>query len=459
MQTLPKEETSTAKPKKSVRRFPWLLVITILLIAGTAGGSVYFWQQSQRAARREAFKSETAEVVSQDITIKVSAAGVLKPPAAVNISPKQPGRLAALYVDQGSQVKAGQLLARMDATNLQGPLLEAQGSLASAKANLSKLQAGNRPQEIQQAAENLNQAQADLISARSTYESNRQLQASGAISQNALDVSRSQYENVQARIASLKQQLNLVQAGSRKEDIAVARAQVTQAEGSLKNIQTQVDDTEIRAPFTGIVTQKYANPGAFVTPTTSASTTTSATSSSILAIAGDLEAVANVSESDIRGIYVGQGAELRVDAYPGKVFHGKVRLVAPEAVVTQNVTSFEVRVRILDDTKHQLKSGMNLTANFLIGTHRDALVIPTTAIVSEAQGTGVYVLVRGSGPVFRPIRVGATVGTESEVLSGLQEGERIFTTQPGQRRPNGRPVSNNASPFSGGGGRGGRPPR
>jgi HlyD family secretion protein len=447
---------ATAVTKAINRRTVWL-VLGLLVLSGAGVGGWLLWQQSQQEAQQTALQTQTAPVVRQDVTLKVSAAGTVKPITPINISPKQSGQVAKLYVDQGSRVKAGQILARMDDRNLQGQLLQAQGSLAAAEANLRKLRAGNRPQEIQQAEQNLKEAKAQFIATRSTYESNVQLSSSGAISRNALDSSRSTYEAAQARINALQQQLNLSRAGSRQEDIDAARAQVLQARGGLKTIQTQINDTVIRAPFSGIITQKYADSGAFVTPTTSASATTSATSSSILALANDLEAVANVSESDVRNIYPGQSVALRVDAYPSRLFKGKVRLVAPESVVSQNVTSFQVRVQILDDAKNQLKSGMNMTADFLVGQRKGALLIPTPAVVSEAEGTGVYLMQGGSNnnkPVFRPIRVGATVGTQTEVLSGLTAKDRVFITSPGKRKPNDKPVK--SSPFTNSGG---RPPR
>jgi HlyD family secretion protein len=444
---------ATTISKALNQRTVWL-ILGLLLFSAAGGGGWLLWQQSQQEAEQAKIETQTAPVVRQDVTLKVSASGSVKPITPVNISPKQPGQLAKLYFDQGNRVKAGQILARMDDTNLQGQLLQAQGSLAAAEANLRKLEAGNRPQEVQQAAQNLQEAKAQFIGTRSTYESNVQLFGSGAISRNALDSSRSQYEAAQAHIQSLQQQLSLSQAGARKEDIDAARAQVLQARGALKTIQTQLNDTVIRAPFSGIVTQKYADVGAFVTPTTSASATTSATSSSILALANDLEAVANVSETDVRNIYPGQPVELQVDAYPGRIFKGRVRLVAPESVVVQNVTSFQVRVKVLDDKKNELKSGMNLTANFLVGQRKSALLVPTPAVVSEAAGTGVYLLQDKGKPVFRPIRVGATVGTQTEVLRGLTVKDRVFITSPGKRKPNDKPVT--PSPFSSGGS---RPPR
>lgn len=111
------------------------------------------------------------------------------------------------------------------------------------------------------------------------------------------------------------------------------------------------------------MTQKYAEPGAFVTPTTSASTSASATSSSIVAVARGLEILAQVPEADIGRIKQGQQVEIVADAYPDRVFKGHVRLIAPEAVVEQGVTSFQVRVA-LDTGTDKLRSGLNVDLTF-----------------------------------------------------------------------------------------------
>ncbi len=411
-----------------------------------AGGGWLIWQQRQTQARQAELAAQTAPVERREVILKVTAAGSIRPTTPVNISPKQPGRIAALGVDQGDQVRAGQILARMDDSNLRGTLLRAQGTVAAAVANLNKLQAGNRPQEIEEARRNLQVAVAEQIAVGSTYRSNLQLYGSGAIARVTFDASRSAFLASEARVSALKAHLDLIEAGSRAEDIAAARAQLQQARGDLTSIQAQLEDTVIRAPFTGVITQKYADVGAFVTPTTSASATSSATSSSILALASTLEAVANVAEVDVGAIRPGQKVELQVDAFPRQVFRGTVRLVAPEAVVEQNVTSFQVRIALADDAHRKLRSGMNLTANVLVGQRPSALLIPTPAIVSERGGTGVMVPGGDGRPRFRPVQVGATIGTRTEVVSGLKEGDRVYVSAPGGRRPNSRPVTG-SSPF------------
>jgi HlyD family secretion protein len=163
--------------------------------------------------------------------------------------------------------------------------------------------------------------------------------------------------------------------------------------------------------------------------------------------------VANVAETDIRHIRVGQTVALQVDAYPDRPFKGQVRRVAPASVVVQNVTSFQVRIKILDDLEQQLRSGMNLTALFQVQQRPQALVIPTMAILNQRQGMGVYVLSARDEPEFRPIQVGATVDGQTEVLEGLAVGERVFTTFPGQRQPQDQPVKPSTFGTPAGGGR------
>jgi len=429
------------------------LILLGLLAAAAAGGVL--WQQAHSRQSARKLESQTTAVIRRAVEIRIPATGSIKPITPVNISPTQSGRISRLFVDQGDKVKEGQVLARMDDSNLRGPLLTAQGNLEAARANLRKMQNGNRPQEINQARANLKDAEAQMIAIRSTYLSNVSLYKAGAVARVGFDATRSQYLSMQDHIKSLRAQLDLVEAGFRREDIEAARGQVLQSQGALETIRTQIDDTVIRAPFSGVITQKYADVGAFVTPTTSASATSSATSSSIFALAGKLEGMANVSEADIGSIYPGQPVELQVDAYPGKIFHGKVRLIAPESVVIQNVTSFQVRITPVEEAHSPpLLSGMNFTANFLVGTHPNALLIPTASIVSREGGTGVFVLSPERKPLFRHVRVGSTAGAMTEVLTGLKAGERVFLSFPGQRQPNARPVQS-SSPFQqqGGGGR------
>jgi len=428
----------------------------------------------------------TVPAQSQDLTLRITTSGSVVPVQSANLSPKTAGRLAALYVDQGDRVQQGQLIARMDDAELQAQLAQARARLAQVEARLAEARAGTRPEEVAQARARLAQVEARLAEARAgtrpeevaqaraqveaassqvdlaskRLERYRYLANQGAESRDRFDEAatesrratasfneaqrklqqlqkgtRSEEINrISAEVAEARQALAQSQNGTRPEAISQAEAEVAAARGELQAVEVQQQDTVIRAPFSGTVTQKYATEGAFVTPTTSASATTSATSTSIVAIAKGLEVLAEVPEADISQIKPGQRAEIVADAYPDQVFQGRVRLVAPEAVVEQNVTSFQVRV-VIETGKNILRSGMNVDTTFLGNKLNDALVVPTVAIATQQGQTGVFVPDRNREPQFRPVTIGATIETQTQVLQGLKPGEQVFIEFPKNRKP------------------------
>jgi HlyD family secretion protein len=462
------------------------LIWSLVAISLTGIGSYIAYNQLVTAPQQRAQrKIQTAAVTRGNLSIVVSANGTVQPESLVNVSPKTSGVLKRLLVKEGDFVKPGQIVAYMDNSNLQGQLLQARGNVAAAQANLNKVIAGNRSQDIAQAQSQVDEAnaslqkliagnrsqdiagaQASLSKAQVTHRQaqedlyrTQKLQAQGAISQQALSTARSTHDTAQAQVDQAQQALNLLKAGSRPEDIAQAksilnqrqqalnllkagsrpediaqaRAQVMAAQGAVAIAQRNIDDTVIRAPFAGIIARKYADPGAFVAPTTAGSAVSSATSSSILALASTNEIVAQVAEASISQIRVGQIAIIKVDAYSGKTFEGKVTQVATQSLVQQNVTSFEVKVAVTD-SQRLLHQGMNVTIDFKAGELNQVLVVPTASIVQQRAVQGVFVAKKGADPVFVPIVVGTTVNDKTEVKSGLTGNERVLLSFPAGTR-------------------------
>lgn len=400
----------------------WITRLLVLALLMGGGWALYRVVLHPTGADRPL---QTTPVERSSLLVTVSANGTVEPKQSTNVSPKTSGRLERILVDEGDSVVAGQALAYMDDADLQGQRLEAEGKLAAAQANLEKLLVGNRPQETAQAQARLQSAQASLQQAEDDLRRYEELYTAGAISAQERNTSRSTRDTAQAAVEEAQQALALSKAGSRQEDIDQARAEVTQAQGALQTIQTQIDDAVIRAPFNGVVITRYADPGDFVAPTTSASEDSSATSSSILTLGSTYQVVANVAESNIGEIKVGQAVTLKADAYLGQTFTGRVAEIAEGATVEANVTSFEVHVDILSDTQRLLRSGMNVDVQFQAGKLNQAIVVPTVAIVRQPNQTGVLVLGADGQPVFTPIETGVTVGNQTQVLSGLQGNEQI----------------------------------
>ncbi len=356
---------------------------------------------------------------------------------------------------------------------------QVRAKLAQAQANLS-LTKSIAPQQIEQANAQISAATAKLKLAQAQIDRYRSLKQAGAIAQDKLDQATADYQTAranlldaqqkllqvrnnsqselnqrQAVVAEVQQSLRQSQLGSRSEDVSSLAAQVAQAQAAfqqakngsrpediaqltaavavsnaqLQSARSQLNDSVVIAPFAGLITQRYASVGAFVTPTTSASTSTSATSTSIVALAKDMEVKAKVPEVDIGKIKVGQKVEITADAFADRPFQGTVRLVAPEAVVEQNVTSFEVRVA-LGSGKELLKSGMNVNTIFSGKRTSNALTVPTTAIGSKKGKTGVYIPDENNEPKFKEIKVGGTVRDKIQVLEGLKSGDRVFIDIP-----------------------------
>ncbi|MEM8809126.1 MAG: efflux RND transporter periplasmic adaptor subunit [Cyanobacteria bacterium P01_G01_bin.38] len=458
-------ETAFKRPKKNrlVQGVAGLLVFGLL-----TGGSYLLYRQFVLVPQQqEQAQTRTVAVETATLPITVAANGTVEPEQLTNVSPKTSERLDRVTVAEGDAVEAGQILAYMDDSDLQGELIEAQGQLASARANLAMLIAGNRPQEIAQAEATLASAEASLNQAEEELRRYEGLYTEGAISAQETTSYRTARDTAQAEVTSAQQALNLSQAGNRQEEIAQAEADVIQAEGALTTIETQVEDTVIRAPFGGVVTARYADPGDFVSPSTAASETDSSSSSSILSLAFNYQVVANVAETDIAQIQAGQSASIQADAYPDRQFEGTVAQVAEQATVSSNVTSFEVRVNLSEDAQSQLRPGMNVDVEFQAGELTNVLVVPTVAVVREEQGEGVLVLSADGTPQFQPIETGLTVDDRTEVIAGLEGDEKIVLSAaqglPENRQNRGGPPlipggGSGGGPGGGGGGPGGGGP-
>lgn len=465
--------------KKVKHPLRWLigLVAAGTLVVGTTTTYTFV----NRGTSKQDIAALTVPVEAKNVTVRISASGKVQPVQSVNISPKNPGTLTELYVEQGDKVKQGQILAKMDSADIQAKLSQARANLAQNQAQLEQAQAGNRPQEIAQQKARLAQAEAQLAEARAgnrpqeiaqaqalvdaaqakaNYTSEQvkryqYLYQQGAERKQLLDqaisednAAKASLQEVQKRL-SLQQSgtrseeiaqrqaaveearasLQLLEAGSRSEEIAQRKAAVAAAAAQLKAEEVNLEETIIRAPFSGVVTQKYANIGAFVTPTTSASSSASATSSSVVALARGLEVLASVPEADIGRIKQGQQLEIVADAYPDQVFKGHVRLIAPEAVKEEGVTLFQVRVAI-DTGLDKLRSGLNVDMTFLGDKVQGALLVPTVAIVTEKGNTGVLVPDEKNKPLFRPVTIGAQVKDQTQILEGVKIGDRIFLNPP-----------------------------
>ncbi|MDB9525163.1 efflux RND transporter periplasmic adaptor subunit [Oscillatoria sp. CS-180] len=422
------------------RPFIWLLGFMAVGIVGL--GAISFVVSRTRGTPYDV-EALTVPVEATALTVRITASGTVEPIQTVNLSPETSGILEELYVEQGDRVTEGQLIAQMESDDIETQIRLREAAVAETEAQLADVIRGADREEIAQAeaAVQAANAQVEDLEARldlaiAELDRNRQLEAAGAISDNELDnfvqavrSAEASLESARFQAEETEQRLADLQDGARPEEIAQAEARLAQAQAQLESTRVQLGDTRIRAPFSGIVTQKFANEGAVVTPTTSASDATSATSTAIVAIASELEIVADVPEADIARIRPGQAVEIVADAFPDEVFEGTVRLIAPEAIERQNVTLFQVRVELLSG-QDVLRSNMNVTVAFIGDQLSDALVVPTVAIVTQEGQSGVLVPGERDRIRFKPVTLGSQAGNQIQILEGVEEGDLVFVDLP-----------------------------
>ncbi|MEL6493356.1 MAG: efflux RND transporter periplasmic adaptor subunit [Cyanobacteria bacterium J06621_3] len=420
--------------KKKSRRWSWIgaglaLIMLLLLGVGVAlrrsSGPITIRDDNQA----ELLEALTGPVTREPLDIRVEGNGTVISKDTVNLSPKTTGRLADLYVQQGDRVEAGQVVARMEVGSLAAEQQQREAQLAQAEADYAKILAGNREEDILQAEARLVSAQSQVDLTTTRLERFENLARQGAISQNDLDQYVNEAQSAVANFNEVQQQLEATASGSRSEEIAAAAANVAAAQAQVKVIETELADANIRAPFAGYVTQTYATIGAIVTPTTTASATASATSSSILALSAGLEVEVDILEANIGQIQVGQSVEIVAEAFPNQVYEGRVQRIAPEAIIENNVTTFQVVVELLTGAD-QLRSGMTVDATFIGETLTDALIVPTVAIATQDGQLGVQIPDSEGNADFQPVTVGLTQAGKTQILQGLEAGDRIFLELP-----------------------------
>ncbi|MSM39057.1 MAG: HlyD family efflux transporter periplasmic adaptor subunit [Geobacter sp.] len=275
----------------------------------------------------------------------------------VDLGFKVPGRVETLLTDEGKNVVAGGILAKLDSTQLLRQMEAQQAVIDSSSARLLELQHGSRPQEKKSARSLVSSASADLEKAGKDFERAEMLFKNGAISTQQRDSAKRTFEVAKAQHDQALQNESLVKEGPRPETINAAEAQVRQPRAQLAVYQEQLADMDLKTPVQGVVLRKNVEAGETVTAGTPIFTV------------GDLAhpwVKIYVKEDKLGLVKLGQKAEVTVDTYPGKKFDGVVTYISSEAEFTpKNVQTQEERVKLVfgvkvsvDNPNQELKPGM-----------------------------------------------------------------------------------------------------
>jgi len=315
-------------------------VILVLLGAGAGFGWHYF--QTHR-------NKDTALKLYGNVDIR-----------EVTLGFRVPGRLEKLEYDEGDKVKAGEVIARLDPEPYSNQVANARAQVESLKARLLLRETGNRPEEIAQAQSLVREREATASNAKRLSERAEKLLAAKAVSVQDRDNASASYEEAQARLKSARDNLALLEAGFRAEDIAQAKADLGQAEAALDTAKLQLKDTTLAAPSDGVILTRAQEAGAILQAGSPVFT---------ISLVNPVWVRAYVHEPDLGRIHPGMTVKLSTDSRRDKPYTGQIGFISeraeftPKTVETSELrTALVYRLRIVvSDPDDSLRQGMPVT--------------------------------------------------------------------------------------------------
>jgi HlyD family secretion protein len=389
-------------------RLSFVVAASIFLLGCTA-------KKAEAPAEEHVVTVDVAPVLSTSISLKVTADALLYPLQQAAIVPKISAPVKKFYVDRGSRVRAGQLLAELENRDLAGSVVENQGTYAQAEANYQTVSKATVPEEAQKAQLDVRSAKEAMDAQQKLYDSRQALLKEGAISQKdvndalvALTQARSQYEIAQNHLES-------VQSVSREQNVKAAEAQRDAAKGRVESAQAQLSYSRIMSPIAGVVTDRPLYAGEM--PAGGAPVITVMDLSQVVARA-------HVSQEEASHLKVGDTANLWPPDGRAPIA-GKLTVISP-ALDPVN-TTVEVWVQA-PNSADRLKPGSSLRVDMIAQTVPNALVIPQAAVLTSPSGnTSVMVVDSENKPRKKSVTLGIRDSGNVEVKEGLQSGERVVT--------------------------------
>lgn len=430
----------------SKRKLAWFLG-AVLVVGGLAVGTVFRLQQkgaaqTQNAAKLKATAEETvavevAPVTLGDVVEETKVNGTVRPLHDVGVVSKLPGRVRRVLVDVGDSVKAGEVLVELDRDELAAQVRQAEAAVIAARAGARQTVTGARTQvetstgQYDSAQAMLKQAQVNLKSATDNLVRMQGLYAKRAVTRQQLElaetqaeVARAQVQSAQAAVDSAKsalegaeRHLSTVQevspmAGGARTPTA-AEAAVVQAEAALELARTQLANAVITAPFSGVVSFRNIDPGELASPGVPL----------IGLVSLDrLYVEVSLTEELMGKVREGTAVKVQVDAFPGRMFAGRLANLAPSA--DPRTKAYTARA-YLPNPGLELRPGMFATVSLATQQHHGVVAVPSGAVV-DRNGTPVVYVVEKGRAVERAVVLGLRNGKVTEITSGLQPGEQLI---------------------------------
>ncbi len=361
---------------------------------------------------RQTIPVKVRTISSRSLERRLELIGIVKPWEKTTLRTEIGGKISKVSFAKGDEVKAGQVLARLDDEQIRWQLRQAEVKLELAQAELAKMQEFTRPQELAASKAAFAGAKAQLEEARLDKERVNQLYRQDMISGERKDAAGTRYQVALSNYRQAKEKLGLAQVGARQEDIQIARQRVKAAEVERSLMQVRLKKTYLKSPLSGEVSEKQVNLGEVINAATPIAT---------IIDSSRVKLLVHIPQQEIAYFKRGDEVALTLDAYPGRSFSGLIHHLGLEA--DQESRAFPVEVRI-DNSHHYLRPGMVARASLVKARYSQALVIPYDAILGAENQFYVFVVANKIAHK-RPVSVSLRQDELAVIKSGLTEGEQL----------------------------------
>ena len=419
---------AAAPNKRSLRL--WMALAGALIVALAA---LWFVRN-----RPEQASWTTTPLERGSVARTVTATGRIQALMTVQVGTQVSGTVSDIYVDFNDRVKKGQIIARLDPSQLQAQLTQAQANLMGAQMSVQSGTASlaSADAAVEGAAANVDRLEALAQDAQRNLQRTRELIDAGVTARRELDAAQTAFAQAQAQKQQGLAQLNQAkaQAQAARAQVAQARAQAAQAQASVQLASVNLEKSVIRAPIDGVIVARNVDVGQTVAASFQAPV--------LFLIANDLtrmQVLADVDEADVGQLREGNPVTFTVDAYPSDNFEGKISQVRLSPQTVQNVVTYTAVIDVANPDQ-KLKPGMTASITAVAEQRENVLTIPNAALrfrpESDQPAAGPNTRSRQGGPgVYRvngnrlervPVRLGLTNGVVTEVISGdLREGDQV----------------------------------
>jgi multidrug efflux pump subunit AcrA (membrane-fusion protein) len=386
-----------------------IIICVVSLLAGCG-------REKAESAPKPVVEVKVAKAEIADLRLSVQAPATIFPREQASIAARVTAHILRLNAKKGDYVKAGQTLALLENRDLVAQRESARAAVTDAEASLQKVKSGTLPAEIERARGQVTIARAALNQAQKNYDRRKDLFDKGAIPQRDLLVSETDLAQAKASFETAQRSLELLEKQSGERDIQIAQSRVEQAKAKLAEINAQLEFTEIRSPFAGVITDQMMYPGDLAKP-----------DAPIFTVMDLSTAVARAQVPEAEGGKVRQGqscsftpADARDASFTGRV-----------SVINQAVDPQRRTVEMwceIPNGRHKLRGGVFGSLSVATGSVSQSVVVPVSAVqFAEGEKKGTVVIVddkRIAHP--KEVEVGEVIEGKAQIIQGLSGGETVI---------------------------------